>query len=128
MPPNISGDGVAAIVQDIKEGMAEVRNDVKELRTEFHALAIKVATMGDTHVKVENIENRVDKLDERMVQLEFRINTAEKSLALTKKDADKVENLQQQQWMNAGKMAGLGIALTGMLILAEYLSKVFFGG
>lgn len=115
---------ILTLVTDIREGMKEVKTDVKELRTDVHSLSIKMAEMGDTHSKIDNLDGRLGEIAAKVEANEARLRQAEGTLAVVKLQSGKVEELQKDYLRSVGKIAGIGIAILAFISLGGLLVKM----
>jgi len=117
-------NAILTLVTDIREGMKEVKIDVKELRTEVHTLSIKFAEMGDTHSKIDNVEGQVEALVKTVTEMDGRLREAETKLAVTEDRAAALPELQKDYWQKTGKIAGIGAAILALISLGGLLAKL----
>jgi chromosome segregation ATPase len=117
-------NAVLQLVTDIREGMKEVKADVKELRTEVHTLSVKFAEMGETQSKIANLETRMSDLSAKIISNEDRLRDAEQKLVLAAAQSNKVEDLQKDYWKSAGKIAGIGAAILAFISIGGLLVKL----
>ena len=115
---------ILTLVTDIREGMKEVKADVKELRSDVHSLSIKLAEAGDAHIKINNLEVRLNEVLGKVESNETRLRDAEQTLAVVSKQGDKVDELQKDYWKSAGKIAGIGAAILAFISLGGFLVKL----
>ena len=117
-------NAILSLVTDIREGMKEVKADVKVVRTEVHSLSIKFAKMGDTHSKIDNLDHRLGEIAAKVESNETRLRAAEQTLVVVERQGDKIDDLQEDYWKSAGKIAGIGAAILAFIALGGLLAKM----
>lgn len=117
-------NAILTLITDIREGMKEVKVDVKELRNETHELNIRFAGMGDTNLKIDAVNTKVTNLNTVVVDIEVRLREAEKKLAITENQSLGFPELQKDHWQKTGKAAGIGVAFLSFIAIAGLLVKL----